>query len=107
MNQPTRIALVTGAGAGIGRAIVQELAQTCSIVVAADLNVAAAEETAALVRAAGAESIGMHIDVTSEDSVAGAFREVEARWGRLDILVNNAGIARVAHILNMTLEDFR
>ncbi|SDE96489.1 NAD(P)-dependent dehydrogenase, short-chain alcohol dehydrogenase family [Variovorax sp. CF079] len=107
MSQATRVAFVTGAGAGIGRAIAQALAQADHAVVAGDVNLSAAEETAATIRATGAEAVASLVDVTNVDSIDSAFNEVDKRWGRLDVLVNNAGIARVAHLLDMSIDDFR
>ncbi|KAF0313319.1 Estradiol 17-beta-dehydrogenase 8 [Amphibalanus amphitrite] len=74
-----RLALVTGGGSGIGRAVCQVMAREGARVVAADLNEASAKETAALL--ASAEHVGVPLDVTSEESVAAVVRGVRDRYG--------------------------
>lgn len=85
-------ALVIGAGANIGRSIVQEFARRGARVVAADLNDEGARETAELVKAAGGEAHGIVCDVSSDASVKAASGEAERLLGPIDIVVNNAGI---------------
>ena len=87
-----KIALVTGAARGIGRALVLGLAGAGCAVAAADVNQAGAEETAELVRGRGGDAIGLAVDVARSASVERMFEAVLARWRRLDILVNDAGI---------------
>lgn len=107
MEQQQRLALVTGSGTGIGRAIALELAQAGYTVVVADIDLIAAEATATAIQNNGSEAASLAIDVSSSSSVDGVFEEIERRWGRLDVLVNNAGIARTAHLLEMSADDFR
>jgi len=90
------IAIVTGAGKGFGRAITVRLAREGIGVVAADVNRSAADETAALVRAAGGQAWASQVDVAEADSVGAMVRGAMAHRGRIDILVNNAGIWRSA-----------
>ena len=89
----SRLALVTGAAQGLGRAIAERLARDgCSLVIAdtrADEAARAAEE----MRTAGREALPLMLDVGDESAVARAYAEIESRYGRLDILVNNAGIS--------------
>jgi 3-oxoacyl-[acyl-carrier protein] reductase len=87
-------ALVTGAGAGIGRATVIALAQKGAKVVAADLNEAAVQETAALVVAEvpGADVVALKADVSTPGGVRDMFAEATAAFGGLDIVHNNAGL---------------
>ncbi len=91
-----RVALVTGAGSGIGRATAALFAARGGAVVAADLDEAAARETAAAVRAAGGRAEGVRCDVTSADEVRDAVEQARRRFGRLDIVVHCAGILRIA-----------
>jgi NAD(P)-dependent dehydrogenase (short-subunit alcohol dehydrogenase family) len=87
-----QVAVVTGAGAGIGRNIALKLASFGARVVAADLNLKSAEETAALIREAKGEAVALEADVASEASVVALFAAVQEKCGGADILVNNAGI---------------
>ncbi|MCL6262978.1 SDR family oxidoreductase [Craterilacuibacter sp. RT1T] len=83
-----KVALVTGAGQGMGRAIARQLASEGAAVVAVDINLAAAEETVA-----GQEnSMARSVNIADSAAVAALFAEVEHRYGRFDVLVNNAGI---------------
>ncbi len=83
-----KIAIVTGAGQGIGRAIAEKLAAEGATVVVTDVNESTAKETAG---ALGGDSLGLHADVTSLESVTGMVEQVMGRFGRIDVLVNNAG----------------
>jgi NAD(P)-dependent dehydrogenase (short-subunit alcohol dehydrogenase family) len=93
------VALVTGAGGGIGGAICAALADAGAIVVATDLPTTPADR-----RPAGD---WLDLDVTSPESWDAGMEHVRARHGRLDILVNNAGIDRIERVEDMTLESWR
>ena len=84
-------ALVTGSAMGIGKGIALVLAEQGADVVIADMNKVAATQTASEIE--NAQSLGLEMDVTSNESVKKAFEEVLSKWGQLDILVNNAGVA--------------
>ena len=86
----TRVAVVTGAGRGLGRVVALALAQDGFAVVAAGRDQAAVDAVAA---EAGGSSIGLVCDVTDPDSVRALFDRVEERFGRVDLLFNNAGVA--------------
>lgn len=87
-----RLALVTGAAQGLGRAIAERLAADGIALVIGDLQHDAAQRAADELSAAGSPASALPLDVADERSVAAAYAEIERRFGRLDILVNNAGV---------------
>ena len=107
MSLEGRVAIVTGAGGGLGRTHALYLASQGARVVVNDLGLEAAERVAAEIVAAGGEAIAIAASVTSESHVAVMVEEVTERWGRIDILVNNAGILRDKSFAKMTIDDFR
>jgi NAD(P)-dependent dehydrogenase (short-subunit alcohol dehydrogenase family) len=96
-----RVAIVTGGGSGIGRAIAERFAGEGAAVVVADLIAARAEETAARIAAAGGTALAVNADVASEQAVATMVARAEETYGRVDILVNNAGISAGDDILTI------
>ncbi len=92
MRLRDKVALVTGAGQGMGRAIARRFAQEGATVVALDLNLEAAEQTLA---GLGGRSMARAISVADSAAVAAVVDEVMATFGRVDVLVNNAGIGSV------------
>jgi len=92
-----KVAIVTGAARGIGRATAVALAEAgAAAVVVADLRLAQAEETAQLVRAAGAQSLALETDIANTDSIQQLISETEGRFRALHILHNNAAIGEAA-----------
>jgi 2-hydroxycyclohexanecarboxyl-CoA dehydrogenase len=83
-----KVAVITGAGQGIGRAIAEKFAAEGATVVVTDVNGTTAQET---VEAVGGTALAITVDVTSRDSVAAMVAQVRDRFGRIDVLVNNAG----------------
>lgn len=103
-----RIALVTGAARGIGRAIARRLVEAGASVGVADIDARAAEAAAAeLCRAGGADAaLAIRMDVTREAGVQNGFQALIARYGGLDLVVSNAGIAKSAPIDALSLSDW-
>jgi rhamnulose-1-phosphate aldolase/alcohol dehydrogenase len=101
----TRIALVTGGGSGIGRAIAQRLAGEGACVVVADRDGGAAAEVAAGIGSADAAA-AVTVDVTSEDGIAAAVRAAVLAFGGLDLVVNNAGLSISKPLLQTTAADW-
>ncbi|MFE2737779.1 bifunctional aldolase/short-chain dehydrogenase [Streptomyces sp. NPDC059349] len=101
----TRVALVTGGGSGIGKAIAQRLAAEGACVVIADLN---ADNAAAVAEELGGpdKAIAVTVDVTSEEQIAQAFAEVALAFGGVDLVVNNAGISISKPLLETTAKDW-
>ncbi len=87
-----KVAIITGAGSGVGRAAVLLFAEHGAKVVAADINAGAIDEVAAEVVAKGGEALAVECDVTSADSVNALVAAAVDRFGRLDVMYNNAGI---------------
>ncbi len=103
-----RVAVVTGASRGIGRAVAVALAaQGAKVVVNYHRNDAAAGETVAAIGGAGGEAVAMRFDVADSGAVELAMKEVVAVHGGIDILVNNAGVAANALTLRAKDADFR
>ena len=102
-----KIALVTGAGSGLGRASALRLAEEGATVIATDINGEAVQETIDQIVAAGGSGWGKRQDVTDEAEWAALIDDITGQYGRLDILVNNAGIILIKSLEQMTLEDFR
>jgi NAD(P)-dependent dehydrogenase (short-subunit alcohol dehydrogenase family) len=107
MSLNGRIAIVTGAGGGLGRSHAMFLARQGARVVVNDLAQDAADRVVAEIVAAGFEGLAIAASVTDEAGIAAMVRQTIDRWGRIDILVNNAGILRDKSFAKMSLDDFR
>jgi len=105
-NLKDRVALVTGASQGIGRAAALALAQVGARVAAAARNAGKLAEVAAEIAAAGGEAIAVPMDVADAEQVKAGFRQTIAKFGKLDILVNNAAITRDGLAVRMKAEDW-
>jgi NAD(P)-dependent dehydrogenase (short-subunit alcohol dehydrogenase family)/rhamnose utilization protein RhaD (predicted bifunctional aldolase and dehydrogenase) len=100
-----RIAVVTGAGSGLGRSIAIGLARAGAMVALVDIDKKAAEETALEIQ--NSQTMVLTCDVTSETDVQRAFEAVLENWGGLDILVNAAGVAPAYPLVDMPAEKWR
>ncbi|MEX0731489.1 MAG: 3-hydroxybutyrate dehydrogenase [Aquisalimonadaceae bacterium] len=107
MRLHTRIALITGAGRGIGRAVAERYAREGARVAVADLDADAARQTAAAIRAAGGEAMALIMDVTEEEAVNAGVRAVIDQWGGLDIALANAGIQHIDAVHALSFADWR
>jgi 3-hydroxybutyrate dehydrogenase len=107
MKLKDQVAIVTGAASGIGRAIAQRYAGEGAKIVIADLNLDAANATAAEIEAAGGQAMGVAMNVTSEDEVNAGVAATMKAYGQIDILVSNAGIQIVNPIENFSYADWK
>jgi len=101
-----KIVLVTGAGAGIGRAIALAMAENGAIVSAADIDAAAAQRTAESAGGNARGAIAIAADCGDLESIDRMVARTVAEFGRLDAIVNNAGVTRYAYIMDLTEADW-
>lgn len=94
MKLQNRVAIVTGGGSGIGQAIAQRFAREGAKVAVVDLRRSRAEDTTALIHAAGGKALAVDADVAAAGTVEAMTQAVTTQWGRVDILVNNAAISQ-------------
>ncbi len=106
MELQGQVAIVTGAGRGIGRATALELARLGADIVIAELDAGGADKTAALVKDLGRRAVVVPTDVTKRADLATMVERTRAAFGRIDVLVNNAGIYRAATTLDVTEEHW-
>jgi 3-oxoacyl-[acyl-carrier protein] reductase len=106
MNLEGRVAFVTGAAQGIGRAIALALAEVGADIAGGDVNLERMQETAREIEALGRKAIAVKLDVSDPASIKEAVGKVYEVWQKVDILVNNAGITKDALALRMKKEDW-
>lgn len=102
-----KVALVTGAGSGIGKATAIMLAEEGAKVAVSDINLSAVEATKNEILAKGREAIAYEHNVTNEETWQTITQDILSKWRKLDILVNNAGIALTNNCDEMSFEDWR
>jgi 3-oxoacyl-[acyl-carrier protein] reductase len=106
MRLKNKVAIITGAGRGIGQATAVKFAHEGANVVVCDLSKEAIADTLTLCKLAGAPTLGCVANVTDMNSLEAMVKTTLAEWGRIDILVNNAGIVSDAQMKNMTEDQF-
>jgi 3-oxoacyl-[acyl-carrier protein] reductase len=106
MNLQGKVAFITGAAQGIGRAIALALAEVGVDIAGGDVNLERMQETAKEIEALGRQALALRIDVSDPASVKEAVNRVVEAWQKIDILVNNAGITKDALALRMKKEDW-
>lgn len=100
-----KVAVVTGGGSGIGKAICKTFAEAGATVYILEMNMEAAEETVSEINTAQGNAHGLNCDISNPAAVAATFEKIETQAGKVDILVNNAGIAHVGNLENTTEAD--
>ena len=106
MSLDDKVALVTGAAQGMGRAIALRLADEGANIVTTDINGRLVEQTSIDIRELGHEAIAVEADIGDIDDINRVVEEALNAYGRIDILVNNAGVTRHANIMDLTVEDW-
>ena len=107
MGLKNRVAIITGAASGIRKEIAVRLAAEGGIPVIADLDLKAAEATAAEIRAGGSDAFAVAMNVTDEAQVEKGVADTEAKYGKVDILVSNAGIQIVHPLVDFPYADWK
>ncbi len=106
MRLENKIAIVTGAGKGIGQGIAQVFSKEGAKVVVVDWDKEAGEKSAEEIRQSGGDALFVHCDVSNEEQVKAMVQATLDKYGRIDVLVNNAGIGVYLPVLEATSEDW-
>jgi 3-oxoacyl-[acyl-carrier protein] reductase len=106
MQDSERVAVVTGAGRGIGRAIAERLGRDGMAVLVTDLDEASARNVAEAIRSAGGRAEPQGVDVTDPASVQAMARRATDAFGGVDVLVNNAGVLRSTNVVNISSDEW-
>ena len=106
MQLQDKIAVVTGAGRGIGRSMALGLAEAGANIAVSDIDAAAVEDTAIAVKALGRESLAVPADMGNVDDIDRMIGQAKDTFGRIDIMVNNAGVTRYIYIMDVLEEDW-
>lgn len=102
-----KVAVVTGAGRGIGAEIASELCRNGARVAVIDLDAQVADDVAAELRASGADTISLQADTTDDEAIVRAHGQIIEKWGRVDVLVNNAGTGGTLPLKDVSLKEWR
>ncbi len=106
MRLKDNVAIITGAGQGIGQATALKFANEGARVVVCDINDRSVQKTVTMITSSGGKAIGFVVDVTNKASITRMVDGVMAKWGRIDTLVNNAGIVEDAQFKKMSDAQF-
>ena len=106
MQLQDKIAVVTGAGRGMGRAMALGLAEAGAHLVLSDINAASVEETSVEVKALGREGLAVPSDMGNTDDIDRMIKRAKETFGKVDIMINNAGVTRYIYIMDVTEEDW-
>ena len=106
MQLEDKIALVTGAGRGMGRAISLQLAEEGANVAVSDIDASTAEDTAIAIKQMGRESLVLPADMGDLNDINRMFTQAKDAFGRLDVVVNNAGVTKYLDIMDVEEEDW-
>lgn len=104
MSSEKKVAVVTGAGQGIGRAVALRLAKDGFRIGSLDFNGTSAQETVKLIEAAGGEALAIVVDVANREQVFAAVDQIAEKFGRIDVMINNAGLGPTTPIEDITPE---
>lgn len=106
MRLKDKVAIITGAGRGIGEVTAKKFAAEGAKVAVADLNEENVDKTVADIREMGGEAIGLLVNVTNREDVDRMIADTKKHYGRIDVLINNAGITQDAQLIKMTEEQW-
>ena len=106
MTLSGKVAIVTGSGQGIGRAIAETLAHHGADIVVADLDPKRSQETVEAITKMGRRALNLKVNVANWEDVKGMVDQVMKEWGKIEILVNNAGVTRDGLLVRMKEEDW-
>ncbi len=106
MELEDKIAVVTGAGRGMGRAISLQLAEAGAHIAVSDINAESVEDTAAAVKELGRQSLAVPADMGNIDDIDRMIAQAKETFGRIDIMVNNAGVTKYLYIMDVVEEDW-
>ncbi len=106
MRLKDKVSIITGSGAGIGRATAVKFAAEGAKVAVCDVDAKSVDEAVGEIREKDGEAIGFKLDITSKADIEAMVQSIMEKWGRIDVLVNNAGIIRDSQLNKMTDEQF-